>query len=562
MTRRNVHAAKRSSRPYHRGKQVRRRPTRRRTCYVCGESRLCLDYTTRKPICVQCAGRPKITCTGCRQSRAPQAIWAENPVCSVCYDDYRTNPRRCVKCGQVALAVPTNHGDICRACLHLPDLPKCVVCGVETRLYEAQTCPHCVLKKRAFELLADGKDEISPDLRPVYNALTERIRSSKSITWLQGEGAAATLRAIARGEMRLSHAALDGLAKPRIAHFLRTLLMSAGVLPHVSVAAKRVELWLNGFLAKLPAADRRIVATYADWRLLRRQRRRIDNDVLTSAGIKWLQMRLRIAAAFLAWLRSEHRSLETCDQGVVDRWLTKSDATSSYAIRDFIRWASRRHIPMDLDVPRRSARVEHASADEEEQWNSVRRLLHDESIALDLRLIGLMNQVFAQQVSRMCSLADSCLIAKRNDTYIDLGSEPLRLPPGIAELFARQAEQCRSDPKALTRDGRRWLFPGQNYGRHVSEDTIYRRLTDLGIRARPARNAALIHLAADTPAPILSRLLNINAQVAAKWSELAGNAYHNYVRSRKTSSDKMNAGAKQKQLKRRRSVPNLKGHTG
>lgn len=143
-----------------------------------------------------------------------------------------------------------------------------------------------------------------------------------------------------------------------------------------------------------------------------------------------------------------------------------------------------------------------------------------------------MNQVFAQQVSRMCSLTDDCVTSNTTGTYVVLGIEPLRLPPGIAELFIEQVKACRLNPKAATRDGRRWLFPGQNYGRHITEDTIYRRLTQLEIRARPARNAALIYLAADTPAPILSRLLNINPQIAAKWSELAGNAYHGYMRNR------------------------------
>lgn len=342
--------AGKSKRPVQRGKQAPRRPTRRRVCHVCHKSRLCLDYATKRPVCAQCAGRVVVTCAGCKRVRTSQAIWAGNPVCNTCYDTYLKFPRECTQCGRFEIAVPTNGGDICRRCLGLPDTSACVGCGSRTRMYESQRCVKCVLKLRAFELLADGKEQITPDLLPVYDALSTRGRSTSSIKWLQGEGAA-VLRSIARGEIRLSHGAIDAMEKPKVAHFLRHLLMAAGVLPHVSSAAKRVELWLQAFLSELPADDRRIIATYAEWRLIRRLRKRIDKDILTSAGVKWLQMRLRIAAAFLAWLRSEEQTLETCNQRLVDRWLTKSKATSSYAVRDFIRWASRRHIPMDLDVP-------------------------------------------------------------------------------------------------------------------------------------------------------------------------------------------------------------------
>jgi hypothetical protein len=69
--------------------------------------------------------------------------------------------------------------------------------------------------------------------------------------------------------------------------------------------------------------------------------------------------------------------------------------------------------------------------------------------------------------------------------------------PGRSNIFAAKL--------TLTAHGRRgspasWLFPGQVPGRHLSVNGLVRQLNAHGIRARPARSAALINLAADLSA--------------------------------------------------------------
>ena len=56
-----------------------------------------------------------------------------------------------------------------------------------------------------------------------------------------------------------------------------------------------------------------------------------------------------------------------------------------------------------------------------------------------------------------------------------------------------------------------------------------RRLNRLGIRARLSRNTALMDLAAQLPATVLSDLLNLHTGTATAWNELAGNTRSGYA---------------------------------
>ncbi len=52
---------------------------------------------------------------------------------------------------------------------------------------------------------------------------------------------------------------------------------------------------------------------------------------------------------------------------------------------------------------------------------------------------------------------------------------------------------------------------------------LMRRLNQLGIRARLSRTTALINLAAQLPATVLSDLLNLHTGTATAWNQVAGN---------------------------------------
>jgi hypothetical protein len=65
-------------------------------------------------------------------------------------------------------------------------------------------------------------------------------------------------------------------------------------------------------------------------------------------------------------------------------------------------------------------------------------------------------------------------------------------------------------------DDHPWLFPRGAAGKPLSHQQVLRKLKVLGIRARPARNATLMDLAAELPAVVLSRLLGLHINRATR----------------------------------------------
>ena len=220
-------------------------------------------------------------------------------------------------------------------------------------------------------------------------------------------------------------------------------------------------------------------------------------------------------------------------------WLTEPDAKSPYRVRAFLRWAHKRDLALDLTVPLPPKGEPHPWIDDDFRWQLLDRLLNDETISLDLRFCGGLNLAFGTLLSRSCVLTTDRIVAEGRNVYLMLGKEPLLLPPDLASIALRQAHLAGTSPKALRDDGKRWLVPGQNYASHISVDTIGARLADLGVDSRVGHRAAQMHLAAEVPPSILSRLLGIHPSNALVWSELAGNSYADYVARRRRQQSRV-----------------------
>ncbi|MFI7455041.1 hypothetical protein ACIBQX_46750 [Nonomuraea sp. NPDC049714] len=104
------------------------------------------------------------------------------------------------------------------------------------------------------------------------------------------------------------------------------------------------------------------------------------------------------------------------------------------------------------------------------------------------RVAGLLVLLFAQQVSRIALLTRS-RIHHRDDgrTELSLGATTVVLPGPLADLI-NQLPTLRSEVTARHLHDGTWLFPGQP--RHPS--SLSRRLTQLGIDARPDHNSVLL----------------------------------------------------------------------
>ena len=91
-------------------------------------------------------------------------------------------------------------------------------------------------------------------------------------------------------------------------------------------------------------------------------------------------------------------------------------------------------------------------------------------------------------------------------------------------------------------DAPRWLFPGRVPGQPIDNHSLTNRLNRHGISARPARNGALMALAADLPAAIIADLLGMHINTAIRWVRYAGRDWAEYLAARATEQDKMATG--------------------
>lgn len=208
------------------------------------------------------------------------------------------------------------------------------------------------------------------------------------------------------GNESISHDLFDIQPRSHAIEFVRSLFVASGLLIPTS-PRHRLDRWLARFLQNVPASDRLFLATFAEWRILRRVRNKAERGRLTDAGIKWAQSRIRAAAAFLAWLRERGKSLERASQPDVDLWLADRRVTTRYVVRDFLIWTNARKCSDRLDIPTRSGDEPAMLMDEKQRWREIEKLLVDRTLRNEVRLIALLSLVFAQHVSRVCRLIDA-----------------------------------------------------------------------------------------------------------------------------------------------------------
>ncbi|MFF0524405.1 hypothetical protein ACFYTC_37415 [Actinomadura nitritigenes] len=123
---------------------------------------------------------------------------------------------------------------------------------------------------------------------------------------------------------------------------------------------------------------------------------------------------------------------------------------------------------------------------------------------------------------------------QRSDgTYIKLGRQPVLLPPALDRLITAQASATApSMIGRVTPSSTSWLFPGRLCGRCVTPLVLARRLNAHGIDIRAARNTAVLALASDLPAPILSKILGVHINTAVDWVRYAGRDWSSYLTAR------------------------------
>ncbi|WTX01090.1 hypothetical protein OG216_47620 (plasmid) [Streptomycetaceae bacterium NBC_01309] len=376
----------------------------------------------------------------------------------------------------------------------------------------------------------------------MHAALADCDQPRTALNWIRNARSAHLLAELVASGRPLTHAALDAMADgagrggAAAVDYLRGVLVTYGVLPERDELGPRIER----HLARVVARHREhalLLRPYVRWSLLPRARGRPALAGGSRHRIRWAYTRINTAAAFLAFTTERGLTLADADQEDVDAWLVANPGTG-YEVRDFVVWAARRGHSRPLVVPHRG-KADPVGLDQDSAWELLHQCLTDADLPLDVRAAGAILLLFGQHLSRIAALPADAVTAveampdarTEHAAAIVLDHVPILLPEPLARVLAGLAAQPPPSGWAAN-SPRRWLFPGSRAGTHASATVLSRRLAAHGIPVRPARTAALVHLAEDLPPAVLGPMLGMHIVTAVHWRRRANTDWTSYLQAR------------------------------
>jgi hypothetical protein len=162
---------------------------------------------------------------------------------------------------------------------------------------------------------------------------------------------------------------------------------------------------------------------------------------------------------------------------------------------------------------------------EDDRWRLLTKCLHDTNLPTDLRVAGALLLLYGLPLTRIVELTRDHLdrpgATTARNLRIATGSPAMVVPPALGRLLTQLPATPRN-PSALAliepTEQPAWLFPGRSAHGNVNASVIAKRLKGQAIHTRASRNAALIALAADLPASVLSDLFGISITSALQWT--------------------------------------------
>ncbi len=513
------------------------------TCSACGQHRLVSTCraVNDAALCRHCWPRPKGTCANCGHYREIQRKWPLGPVCGSCYREIRRNTATCPSCGehQPLVGTAASGARICAACSGLDVDYRCRSCGQPGHMIVRGICERCLVVAQATELLAGSGGAASPLFEPFLRALAVADSPPSMLAWLRpGRGPAALLALLGQsGE--ISHEVLDVLPQDQVLQHLRDLFIHVGVLPERVEFLERLGPWIATITSEEPSHIAKVVRIYAKWSVVRRARQRSSTRPYTNGTAQAARRQVRMAVVFMRWLDTESITLGAVSQTDIERWLTEVSPSAGIAAAEFLKWARRHQLVGNVSIPlRQSSLLSTPPIREDDRWRSLRRGLNDDSLPLEIRLVGALVLTYGLTVSRIVALRADQIDHRDDGTYVRLGAHDLVLAPAIAGLLKRHQLEATSFSvlyRSVSR-GPQWLFPGRSAGRPANSSRIVQKLTAHDVPPiRRARGAALITLAGDLPVPVLADLLGISISSAGNWARHAQHDWTAYVAARASS---------------------------
>ena len=157
------------------------------------------------------------------------------------------------------------------------------------------------------------------------------------VTWMGRSRSASLLGRLAKSGQPVTHDALDGLPQAQSLHYIREVLVNAGVLPPRNEHLERLAPWLDHLLQDQPGHVQ-LIKPFAHWFVLRRARRSTASRTFTRGSADFARARILAALDLLSWLEHRHESLHDLTQADLDQWLAEG-TTTRRTVRYFLQWA-------------------------------------------------------------------------------------------------------------------------------------------------------------------------------------------------------------------------------
>ncbi|MEE1759234.1 hypothetical protein [Streptomyces sp. SP18BB07] len=487
------------------------------TCSICSRVRPCTSRDAQgQPVCGNCyrRNRPGEPCARCGRTKPVNTRWPIGPVCMSCYNTVLRSPAECSRCGTAQPLIARNNdgAGVCGPCVGFAADYTCRQCGRGGNPHSRGRCAHCVLAGRVNALLTGPDGMVAPQRKPLAAALADAPSPFPAIQWLKESPSTKLLAQLAAEGHTLSHELLDELPPSRNQRYIRQLLFHTGVLEERHEDLERIPGWLEHELEDKPAAHASLARPFLHWFLLRRAHQRAAIRSHPASADRDLRRRVNVALDFLAWIDQRGLDLADLAQAHIDDWIAEATSQRRYLIRYFLKWTTSRRLTRELTVPSVPRQEPQNLLDEDDRWPLLQRCLTDEAMPTDVRAAGAITLLIGPSTERLCHLTPEHLKLGDKDTHLALGRHPVLLPPRLAELLRRLAEQPQLRPQlSRVRPGPRWLFPGMVPGKPISTHGMTQKLNRHGIPVRTARNAALASLAADLPSPILADVTGCTA---------------------------------------------------
>jgi len=461
-------------------------------------------------------------CARCDRAMARAARrFPDGVVCPACYRASFRRVGTCRACDQRrVLPGRTAGGGLCAPCTGIDGF-RCTTCGADDQvLHRIDECEHCHLRRRLTQLLAG---DASPTATELIDLLCD-LRKPRAIQALlrRNPSLIGLFHEIAAGRRTLTHAALDELQPAGTVDHLRDLCVDRGALPPRNRQLAAFDRWRTEILETItPVADRQIITSYATWHHRRRLAGHVEDDTLRPWATRVARQQIRVAIAFLGWLRARHTSLAVCRQAHLDRWFASGPTTRNHSVH-FLHWATEQHHCPRLHIPTIQVPLPNPMS-HPERIDLVARLLHDDRFVLADRVAGLLTVVCAQPVTRLTRLRLDAVLTEGGTTSVAIDTERIPLAEPVAalllELRAAVAARFPGSP---------WLFPGRIPGQPVGASSLNQRLRAIGV-TRAARVAALHELIGHVPTPVLADALGYNPNFVAERSARLSTGWNTYA---------------------------------